>query len=143
MFKFGRSEAAKEQFAHQLAKKYDHDKGLNINDGHTRIRFGDVNHRRVELLPLVVGIADDGGRQGQAGSGQQRRPHPGGQRGRRIRQFVAFFLDYTAENVKNYEESTSVLSLISTDRIFDPRLATKFQIAKIFLDFIFEYFLGE
>ena len=91
MFKFGRSEAAKEQFAHQLAKKYDHDKGLNINDGHTRIRFGDVNHRRVELLPLVVGIADDGGRQGQAGSGQQRRPHPGGQRGRRIRQFVAFF----------------------------------------------------
>ena len=54
-----------------------------------------------------------------------------------------FFLDYTAENVKNYEESTSVLSLISTDRIFDPRLATKFQIAKIFFGFIFEYFPGE
>ena len=87
MFKFRCAETTKEYFPHQFSKEDDKDKGLNINDGHTRIGLGDVNHRGVKLLPLKVGIAYDYSCEKEAGSSQERRPHHRGHGMRRIRQF--------------------------------------------------------
>ena len=95
----------------------DNNEGLSVNDGHARIRFGDVNHRRIKLLSLVVSIADHCTGQHDADAGQERRPHPGGQRGRRIRQLEILLADYNAQmsNLNDClpyrRESTSVLAL--------------------------------
>lgn len=59
VFEFGCAETTKEYFPHKFSKEDDKDKGLNINDGHTRIGLGDINNRGVKLLPLKVGIAYD------------------------------------------------------------------------------------
>lgn len=85
-------EAAEEDLAHELAEEDDHDEGLDVDDGHARVALGDVDDTRVELLPLVICVADDRRGHGEARAGQQSRPHAGGH----ARPGVGSQLDYNA-----------------------------------------------
>lgn len=67
VFEFGGAQRAEEDLLHQLAGHEDEDERLEVDDGHARVRFGDVDHRGVELFLRVVGIAQDDASQRQTG----------------------------------------------------------------------------
>ena len=70
-----------------IAYELTNHKSLNIDHSHAGIRFGDVNHRRIKLLTLIIRISNDSRGHQQADPGQERWPHCGGQCWTRIRQF--------------------------------------------------------
>ena len=56
---FSISESAKEDFLEEGTEEIEHYEGLYIEHAQTSVRAEQIDHGGVELLLLVVGIADD------------------------------------------------------------------------------------